>query len=887
MMLKKSLYTAWLITFATALAAMGQQLEIVPFSENIELHGDRYAVILAYPKYKRSDDGRLVEIDTKFQPSRDAAWDYEVTAGIWDLRLSLDGIYQVIHEGDVFTFGFESIGIDRGGKFEPLFEGEPSWGRYHIIGDVIEWQDVYPGVHFRIKYVQDLLKVDVIVTKELAQSLKEDIRVGALERSDLLTVRFAALETLIRSEMRYKDERVSSMDTILVEDADLTFERDGEVLRRFPKAYAYPVDENREQIYSRNGEAAYIPASMTVNLDASRGGYVDIAMEMSEFADEEILGDYVIDPTIDFDYTKGIQDTRLRYNCSTCNYGSDSILNLEMSGSNSTSDRLIYGFNIANSEFLERRNIVSARLYLRITYAPGSSLPVIAYEVNQDWLAAHATWTKRTSTLNWAQAGGMSNSKYGGRSTVLPTSTGEISVDVTNPFKRHFKSYSPATNPSDMFNKGLAVKYHGSGNVVAAFASSSYSTTSYRPKLVIEYKSTEFAVYPGPADVSLSLLQNRINDANTSPSGNGYPLLRYLDHPNYATSRLSNFASYSHSGQKVFVHAPIGDIEYNYPNATSYKNHVMTLLNGSSTHINSGKIAAIELGGEEEDKAKWWEPSFTPPLDPHWFGDQINGASYAKYYVEAFKEIKASYPNLLVFGGGAVEKHQSFTYTDSSNYGSVKQFLRGFIDEVKTQAIDDGESPFDYLPDVLTIHSYSGKLPPEMGFVNQPSPNGKIEKEWFTRLKEILDIADEYNWIPNVGTTEYGFSPTPNANNHWAPTGASEVSQAVYYLRSSLMNATMKPYTGQGWHYSSYFTHPMGVYQGQNTYEDFGFRGSGAGLGAKRAIWIMADKLIDPDATQPLSLFDPGNKVWLPLERDPNGPELDDNEPKEGYAWCG
>lgn len=33
--------------------------------------------------------------------------------------------------------------------------------------------------------------------------------------------------------------------------------------------------------------------------------------------------------------------------------------------------------------------------------------------------------------------------------------------------------------------------------------------------------------------------------------------------------------------------------------------------------------------------------------------------------------------------------------------------------------------------------------------------------------------------------------------------------------------------------------------------------------------------------------FDPSNKVWLPLERDPNGPKLDDIEPVEGYAWCG
>lgn len=86
------------------------------------------------------------------------------------------------------------------------------------------------------------------------------------------------------------------------------------------------------------------------------------------------------------------------------------------------------------------------------------------------------------------------------------------------------------------------------------------------------------------------------------------------------------------------------------------------------------------------------------------------------------------------------------------------------------------------------------------------------------------DICSVYNYYPYFAVAEYGFTATPSPcgcwnNNPYIPeniicpdnANVGDESQAVYYLRSSLMNATMKDTLGNGWFLCSRFSHNFGT----------------------------------------------------------------------------
>ena len=165
------------LVFASVAICGPSDMYPVPVSEYVEKSAPNTMTFLSYPKYYRNNDGELTPVVCDLVRSQDPDWDYEVTQGIWTLRLRTDGTFQAMHEGDSFTYRLSELGIGRGSGFEPLKLGDPNWANYSVVGDTIRWSDVFPEVDLTVRYVHDILKVDVIV----GETLTEDIRSQVLD----------------------------------------------------------------------------------------------------------------------------------------------------------------------------------------------------------------------------------------------------------------------------------------------------------------------------------------------------------------------------------------------------------------------------------------------------------------------------------------------------------------------------------------------------------------------------------------------------------------------------------------------------------------------------------------------------------------------------------
>ena len=155
-----------LICHSMASAQIITELYPKAVSEYAEQTGPGQMTFLSYPKYYKNTEGNLTEVNCTLVPSKDKEWDYEVTTGIWTLKVRKDGTFQAQHEGDIFTYRFNSLGIGRGSKFLPLDVGFADFKNISVVGDKAVWTNVYPDVDVSVRYIQDILKVDVIVRKK-------------------------------------------------------------------------------------------------------------------------------------------------------------------------------------------------------------------------------------------------------------------------------------------------------------------------------------------------------------------------------------------------------------------------------------------------------------------------------------------------------------------------------------------------------------------------------------------------------------------------------------------------------------------------------------------------------------------------------------------------
>ena len=190
------------------------------------------------------------------------------------------------------------------------------------------------------------------------------------------------------------------------------------------------------------------------------------------------------------------------------------------------------------------------------------------------------------------------------------------------------------------------------------------------------------------------------------------------------------------------------------------------------------------------------------------------------------------------------------------------------IIEAMIEAIDDGKGRYDYLPDTIALHGYMGNWSPEDEVTRVNHPQWGTYHEWKYRLAFLIESCTARGYFPNFAVTEYGYSPTED--NVWAPIdSASETSQAVYYLRTCLLNSTMRV-PGTNWKYSLYFHHPRSS-------ADLGFHDTDSYPGSSRAIRYIAREISCSTGSSPGLC--PDATIWIPLQTKSEGNSV-------YTAWC-
>ncbi|MEW6235601.1 MAG: DNRLRE domain-containing protein [Candidatus Omnitrophota bacterium] len=773
--------------------AQTQESYPAPVSEYAEKTGPNTMTFLAYPKYYKLADGALELVNTNLTASKSGEWDYEVTAGIWQLFVRVDGTFQARHEGDIFTYRFAGLGVGRGANFKPLDLDILNWENISVVGDSVRWSEVLPNVDVTVRYIHDILKVDVKVKQALMANLRAQTKAGALDAGEFLTARFEIPQALVTSQPMQNGEARDLYAEPISVDQPLYFEKNGKAIQKLRPVETYILDAKGDPIEDRS---ITIQTAQQWRLSQEGAGVAEMSARLGDLADAPD-GDVVIDPSMVFESQNLIVDSLLDYENQSTNYFSATSVSM------SYKDRFIIGFNVGNSSALlpEGITVTDAKISLHLI-SNSASDDFRFHKVKENWDGMYVTWYNKANNSLWTTLGGyFEDWHYASPKVTIPYISPFVGGDIEIPVPQIFKShYSNTVNHTYYRGSILKRVVDTSGSNVTNIATCDNTTVAYRPKLTVSYKKV-FGCDIGAQYHDISVA-NRAANADAD----GFKIFRYfIGNEDNPSTKIPLYFSGIESDQKVICVFPAKTGVYSYSSANDYASNIITRMG----YINSSdfyKVAAIELGNEEE--GVWWS---TPP-PPWWYGSQADGGRFADYYLAARSSIKQqSWGNQVeIISGGTISQHGFLSFGSSYQYGSPGEFIRGFIEKCQ----QEGNNSNDLLPDTLAIHLYTGKYSPEFKI----GPVDKPETDMVSRLRELFDICDGEGYLPNFSITEFGFSPT--WGNIYAPAnGMSEYSQAVYYLRANLIHALHGNNDGSllrgiGWKDYQYYQHP---YNGDDT----------------------------------------------------------------------
>jgi hypothetical protein len=502
-----------------------------PASEYAEKTGPGTMTFLSYPKYYRDESNVLRLTDTTFQVSNNPNWDFEVTTGIWSLHVRADGTFRASHAGDQFTYRFADLGVGRGSTFHSLALGSTKWDDYVVVGDTIRWKNVLPGVDVSVRYVHDVLKVDVVIANDLVQQIRSSVRNNRLPADDFLTARFDIPHLMLRNEARQNGANRDLYAESFSIDHPLEFIKDDKVVERLRQVECYVTAENGNRLQSSADSA--IRSSQLWQLKENGAGIAEISAVLGDIADAPI-GDLVIDPSMEF--APSSRDTCLNSTDSTSWWGCAQALCLN------NQYRALFGFNI--NALPADIAIKQAKLKLYV-YANNysSSCTACAYKVKSYWTEA-ANYQMRTSTENWGTPGGdyELNDYRSPYISISSSSNQWVEFDVSRAFESHMY-----TNRWHVSERGFLVRLLTEDDDGMNVYSREYTgDTSLRPKLTVEYITSfdDSADHIVIADISLPYPEG---PANPVKFGNQWYV--YINSKfTYAPVRPSTFVSLVNDG---------------------------------------------------------------------------------------------------------------------------------------------------------------------------------------------------------------------------------------------------------------------------------------------------------------------------------------------------
>lgn len=128
------------------------------YTEDVVHTDGRLAInFLSYPKYYEADDGALYQSDDTILDSEDPDWDWEVTAGIWDVFIKRDGTYESTFEGEVLRNRLVGIGFfDNATKtYIPKIDIDVSTWLVVISGNSVRWSNNINDITYTVRYKYD------------------------------------------------------------------------------------------------------------------------------------------------------------------------------------------------------------------------------------------------------------------------------------------------------------------------------------------------------------------------------------------------------------------------------------------------------------------------------------------------------------------------------------------------------------------------------------------------------------------------------------------------------------------------------------------------------------------------------------------------------------
>jgi hypothetical protein len=477
------------LVFAGVTVSHAQDIYPKPVSEYAEKTGPGTMTFLSYPKYYQDQKGQLQAVNTNLEFSEDPNWDYEVSKGIWNLKVNANGLFQAGHEGDIFTYRFSEMGVRRNGAFHAFDWGEPNWSEIEVQGDQVYWWNVFPDVDLSVRYIHDILKVDVIVSQALRDRLAKSKALGELMDNDFIAAKFDIPDVFVRSKISQNGEsRDLYADNPIDVDQPLEFVKDGNIIHRLRPVETYVIDNNGNRLVGETPEQENaIRSSQRWQLKQNASGEAEIAAHLGDIlAAPE--GSIVIDPSLTFGtgkacgsgYDATIDDYRPDYA-----YGA--FEGLYLSNSATEEKRILAGFDIDDD--LDGKIILTSKLRLYCYYVSNSpqSRTAKAYKVTTSWVEASVTWN---SSVNYD-----STNDYSPDVDLPLTINQWTEFNVTDAFDAHI-----ASTASDIADKGFLIKTNASTTTRWYFRSRDYGTATYRPELVVnyDYETATFADLNAP-----------------------------------------------------------------------------------------------------------------------------------------------------------------------------------------------------------------------------------------------------------------------------------------------------------------------------------------------------------------------------------------------------
>ncbi len=405
-------------------------------------------------------------------------WDYEVTTGIWTLRVRSDGTFQAEHEGNVFTYRLHSIGLGRGTQYRPFEWGEPNWSNTSVMGDTIRWAGVFPDVDLSVRYIHDILKVDVILKRALMDRIRSDVNNGFLNREEYLTARFDIPNALVTGEAR----QGGRMRDIFAEPFELNqpleILKHDKVVHKIRPVETYVIDDQGQEIIV---DESPIRSAQWWQLRKNGPGVAEMSALLGDMADAP-EGIVVMDPVMQLlDYP--LKDTCLIERDPNYSCGGDDALYW------TSHDHVMLSWLVPETIIPSSCPIDTAKIefYIHGVYDGFTSNTIQSHLVPETW-AENATWNKRilNPSTYWQYPGAINLSAppTPGRTCIL-NSGGAKEIDVTNPFKSYFPN-----NRSYLSDRGFLLRM--TNRDIPGYAivyTKEHINTNLRAKLIVNLKA--------------------------------------------------------------------------------------------------------------------------------------------------------------------------------------------------------------------------------------------------------------------------------------------------------------------------------------------------------------------------------------------------------------